>query len=486
MSVQSASDDQTLDDPGAPGIEFSRTKEPGLAAHRDDPQCALRMTWVGGVRAHVRGMPMEPREHSVPHYVILAVVGQWAMHHRFLLRGLLIVALTGHALMTGATSPATVDAVIRGASADPNELSGLLPALAQAGRRGHAKLCELLTDPRSDVSVRAAQTLLEVGPRAADVVDCVIAHLATLPPATLDNTLGYLSQLPLLPAAASPVLRQLASHPDEHVARAVAFARQRFFPLETDGTIRKWTPEGGAHELADTVLMLGVRDNSPTSARFLASDETLTPDARRLRIERGLRGFVFGSMGEVPAVVTTVASGPVGAIISVATENELPRYGQLLFTSRPLPPQHWRSLPGKDADRKRARALYLRRAGEAYRLPHAGQDASDWICTWFKPGVTRAPDDFTFFRLATPRSSALLITAPDCLVGEYLIGTLYLEPGTAHTPASVAEGEGSASPLVDIDGDGFPEFLGATPSGGTWLPTLFSLLPRYRVLYATP
>ena len=424
------------------------------------------------------------RPAPTPHYVILAVVGQWAMHRRFLPRGLLVVALTGHALMTGATSPTTVDAVIRGASADPNELSGLLRALGQAGRRGHAKLCELLTDSRSAVSVGAAQYLLEVGPRAADVVDCVIAHLATLPPPTLDNTLGYLSQLALLPAAASPVLRQLASHPDEHVARAVAFARQRFFPLETDGTIRKSTPEGGAHDLADTVLLLGVRDNSPTSARFLASDETLTPDAQRLRIERGLHGFVFGSMGEVPAVVTTVAPGPVGAIISVATENELPRYGQLLFTSRPLPPQHWRSLPGQHADRKRANALYLRRAGETYRAH--GDYAGDWICTWFTPGVTRAPDDFTFFRLATPRGSALLITAPDCVVGEYLIGTLYLEPGSANTPPIVAEGEGSASPLVDIDGDGFPEFLGGTPSGGTSLPTLFSLLPRYRVLYATP
>jgi len=167
----------------------------------------------------------------------------------------------------------------------------------------------------------------------------------------------------------------------------------------------------------------------------------------------------------------------------------------LILSNAPIgEAEKWEKVTVSGEDEQFARDWILTRAeNEFKKLPaktqklirngKPGHIYEQWACQWFKPGSKDIPaEEMQIWKLVSSSKRYLLVTATDCVPGEYITKTMdaFVEDGQMGW--KIQSNSQSGVPFRDVDNDGLPEFSGCAPVGGTCEPYLFKLLPIYKIL----
>ena len=158
---------------------------------------------------------------------------------------------------------------------------------------------------------------------------------------------------------------------------------------------------------------------------------------------------------------------------------------QIILSLAPFPVQKWKiEKCGTPECLKFVAEVFVQNAKAEWKLTESRQDFKEmWACPWFKADKQVAPDpkDYSAEILTAPGHERYLIAHfSECLGGEYV-------PGPRSSFFKETKGKwkavkGGGRPIVDIDGDGFPEFVTYHQYGGGGYSVLEKLIPSYRIL----
>jgi hypothetical protein len=225
-------------------------------------------------------------------------------------------------------------------------------------------------------------------------------------------------------------------------------------------------------------------------------------DELKAQFKVGTEVWVIAPQAQVKTTVQSIETVSVGfrkvLVFSLTPNNQDAKFKWtdfLILSKSPIGElEKWEKSAVTREDKQFASDWIWTRAEKEYKkLPAKTQNFimngtpghvyDQWSCPWFKPGSKDIPsEEMQIWKLVSSPKRYLLVTAKDCVPGEYIMETMYAFVEDGQMGWKIQSSSQSGVPFRDVDNDGFPEFSGCAPVGGTCEPYLFKLLPTYKLL----